>query len=447
VKRPNFLFIHTDQHAGGALSCAGNPNMMTLHLDALAARGVRFTRSYCTSPLCTPARASYTTGRVPHASGIRWNHQRMDPAVPQMGDVLRRAGYETAWVGKWHVPEEYPPEPDAIPGFDNLPIEGRNLAGGPYPVRITGTDGWDHNLGLYVDRAVAQTAVTFLRRKHNQPFLLSVALMNPHDICFPSEYCRWGPPDESRLPPLPANFEPPEGEPGLLAETRFTHEWSTNWAKEWNEKGWREAAWLYHRMVEHADGSIGVVLDALREAGLEKDTVVIYTSDHGEGAASHRWIGKLSLYDEAVAVPLVVSCPGTVPEGVADAQHLVSAVDIFPTVCDFAGIEPPPGLDGISLRKTIENPSSPDRPFVGCALYPVGPESDVEGRMIRTPKFKYTAFSREKNPEMLVDMEADPGEMRNLAGTPSMKGVLDEHRRFLKEWLANTRDGFRLSAI
>jgi len=442
MDRPNFLFIHSDQHTSAALSCAGNRTLSTPNLDALSARGIRFTRSYCTSPLCTPSRASFTTGRIPHASGVRWNHQRMDPAIPQLGDVLRQAGYETAWVGKWHVPEEYPPEPDAIPGFTNLEIEGRNTGKGPYPVQIEGVNGWDHNLGLYVDRAVANTAATFIMNKHDNPFLLSVALMTPHDICFPTEYGRWGVPPVEGLPPLPDNFPPPSNEPALLEETRFSHEWSTTFANKWDEKGWREARWFYHRMVEHADASVGLVLDALRKSGLERDTVVIYTSDHGEGGGSHQWLGKLSLYDEAVSVPFIVSRPGSLPEGVVDSRRLVSSLDIFPTVCDFAGITPPPDLEGTSLKQFIEKPALPGPTFVPCALYPVGPESDVAGRMIRTSRYKYTAFSRGERPEMLVDMEADPGEMKNLAGEPSMQKVLDDHHRMLKEWIIKTRDDF-----
>ena len=442
MERPNFLFIHTDQHTAGALSCAGNRDLSTPNLDRLASRGVRFTRSYCTSPLCTPARASYTTGRIPHASGVRWNHQRTDPAVPQLGDVLRRAGYATAWVGKWHVPEEYPPEPDALPGFMNIPIEGRNMEKGPYPVRIDGVSGWDHNLGLYVDRAVAQTASTFLRRRHDRPFFLSVALMNPHDICFPTEFHRWESHDKPRLPNLPSNFEPPDGEAGLLAETRFTHEWSTTFAKDWDEPGWQKARWLYNRMVEHADASVGLVLDALRESGVERDTVIIYTSDHGEGGGAHRWLGKLCLYEEAVAVPFIISRPGAVPEGVTDSRRLVSSLDILPSVCDFVGISPPPGMEGASLKPAIEEPALPGPGFVPCALYPVGPDSDVAGRMVRTARYKYTAFSRGERPEMLVDLENDPGETRNLAGESAMKPAMEEHRGLLRDWLEKTGDNF-----
>jgi arylsulfatase A-like enzyme len=440
---PNLLVILTDQHRNGALGADGNRLVRTPHLDALAARGVRFARSYCASPLCSPARASWVTGRTPLASGVITNHQKLDPGLPTLGDVFRAAGYETVWAGKWHVPEEYPLEPAAIPGFDNLPLPGRETDRNGYPVRIAGRPGaWEHNLGGYADVPVAGAAAAFLRRPHDRPFLLVVSLMNPHDICFPTAYDRAGEVGDAELAPLPANVEPPEGEADLMRETRFTHEWSATLAKGWDDRAWRANAALYHRFIGQADAAVGVVLGGLREAGLEAGTPVVYTSDHGEGTPAHRWIGKLSLYEDAISVPFIARWPGRIPAGSVIREHPASGLDLFPTLCGLAGLEPPPGVHGADLRPLLEKPAGPGPESAFCALYPVSADSDVAGRAVRTAPWAYSAFSRGQVRETLFDLGTDPGETRNLAGDPGSRRELDRHRALLRDWLARTGDPF-----
>lgn len=338
---------------------------------------------------------------------------------------------------------EYPVSPDAIPGFDNLPILGRTTEEGDYPVKIRGRDsGWKHNLGIYVDEPAAETAAAFLRRKHDRPFMLAVSIMNPHDICFPSEHHRAGPVSDSELPPLPANFRPDPEEPELLIGTRFSHEGSSRAANRWDERGWRQAMRIYYRFTEVADKAVGIVLDALESSGLEQDTVIIYTSDHGEGNASHMWFGKLSLYEESAAVPFLVSWKGVIPAGAADTERLVSACDILPTVLGCAGIDPPPGIDGEDLGPLIKDTSAKGREYVGCALYPVSEKSNLEGRMIRTRRFKYTVFSPGARPEMLFDIVNDPGETRNRARDPGFEQEMKKHRAMLGDWITRTGDSF-----
>ncbi|MEK7475007.1 MAG: sulfatase-like hydrolase/transferase [Candidatus Coatesbacteria bacterium] len=439
---PNLLVILTDQHRNGALGADGDAFVRTPHLDALAARGVRFARSYCASPLCSPSRAAWVTGRTPLASGVTTNHQKLDPGLPTLGGVFRAAGYETVWAGKWHVPEEYPLERDAIPGFDNLPLRGRETDRNGYPVRVAGRPGaWEHNLGGYADVPVAEAAAAFLRRPHDRPFLLVVSLMNPHDICFPTAYDRAGPVADAELAPLPPNVEPPDGEADLHRETRFTHEWSATLAKGWDDLAWQASAALYHRFVGQADAAVGVVLDGLRAAGLEAVTPVVYTSDHGEGTPAHRWIGKLSLYEDAISVPFIVTRPG-VTGGRVERQRPASGLDLFPTLCGLAGVMPPPGLHGTDLAPVIADPSASGPESAFCALYPVSGDSDIAGRAVRTTRWAYSAFSRGAVRETLFDLAADPGETRNLAGEPGTRPELDRHRGLLRDWLVKTGDPF-----
>lgn len=443
--RMNLLFIFTDQQTVRAMSAAGNPDLSTPRLDALAASGVRFTNSFCASPLCSPSRGSLATGMLPSRSGVTTNHQSLRPDLPHLGGVLRNAGYETVWAGKWHVPNEYPVPPETIPGFDILPLAGRELDRNAYPVRVSGRPGaWDHNLGHYADAPYAEAAAAWLKQKRTKPFCLAVSLMNPHDICFPEAYPRAGDPPND-LPELPRNFAPPSGEPTLIADTRYTHEGMAKPAKDWTERDWRLARWRYHRFTEMADRTVGTVLDALRESGRERDTLVCFTSDHGEGAGSHRWIGKLSLYEESVAVPFILSCPGTVPGGRVDTDHLVSGVDVLPTLCEYAGVPIPPGLDGVSVKPVVDDPALPGRDAAVVAMHPVWQGSTDEGRLLRTKRWAYAAFSRGPIPESLFDLRNDPGETRNLAADPAFTGDRQALRSLLAAKLSAAGDSFRLT--
>jgi len=456
VKRPNILLIYTDQHRNGAMSfMAGRPGTglavpgapapagaLTPALDALSARGLSFANSYCPSPLCSPSRASLVTGVMPHRAGVITNHQGLDPGVPHLGGIMREAGYETAWAGKWHVPGEYPLGRDTIPGFDNLTLPGRLTDNDGYPLRVEGKPGnWMHNLGSYVDVPVAGAATAFLKQPHDRPFLLVVSLMNPHDICFPEAYDRAGSFRDDELPPLPRNFEPPNDEAAVLLSTRYTHEGSARAARDWDDRAWRTSMALYNRFVGQVDAPIGTVLTALRDAGLEDDTVVIYTSDHGEGTAAHRWLGKLSLYEEAVTVPFIVAGPG-VPGGRMDGARLVSGLDVTPTILGYAGVPVPSSMDGTNLKPLVEDASLPGRECVFCAQYRVWKEAVEEGRMARTARYKYAAYHPGKPSEMLFDLLEDPGEMRNLAPDPRAAGELRRHRELLRLWLDRTGDPF-----
>jgi choline-sulfatase len=151
---------------------------------------------------------------------------------------------------------------------------------------------------------------------------------------------------------------------------------------------------------------------------------------------------KLMLHEEPVTVPLIVSWKGVTPSGRVDEEHLASGVDILPTICDYAGVRPLKGVTGGSLRPLIEDPDLPGRDFVVSELYPDPKCPEMQARMLRTRRYKYVAFSEGRNREMLFDLYADPGEMRNLALIPASQEELSNHRRLLRQWMAETDDRF-----
>jgi len=429
--RPNVLLLMTDQQTLKAVGAYGNKYLRTPAMDSITASGVRFEKSYCTAPVCGPSRSSILTARMPHQTGVEVNGQSIHAGIPNLGEIFRQAGYETAWAGKWHLPASYPRGKQAsIDGFDYLPAR----------------EGTKFGLGADSDDPVADEAVKFLRKKHSRPFLLGVSLHNPHDIC---SWVRHKPikhPDLDSFPPLPPNFAVDPNEPEFIQDCRRRRQYGPEilHTKNWDKDQWRAYLQAYYRLTEEVDRTIGRVLAALREEGLEDDMLIVFTSDHGEGAAGHQWVVKLMLYEEPVTVPLIVSRKGVTPAGVVDKRHLVSGLDVLPTICDYAGIGWPRHVAGYSLRPLIEDPTLPGRQFVVAELQPFLKDRSRKGRMLRTQQFKYVAFSDGRNPEMLFDLEADPGETRNLARLPAMQNVLKSHRSLLRQWVRRSDDQFEV---
>lgn len=447
--KPNILLIITDQQHARMLSCAGNPYLKTPNLESLARTGARFERAYCGNPVCVPSRFSMLSGTMPSRIDMETNGEIGHP-VPQeildntMGAVFRRAGYQTVYGGKTHVPGGGKKRPMENYGFESITADQRE--------------------------GLAETCATFLRRKHERPFLLVASFINPHDICYmairawqksgmvgkgakaaplspPAIRCLdtalqrpAGVSEEeffrSNCPPLPPNHGIPERELSVFAAKLGGFRGYVR--QHWTERDWRLHRWAYARLTERVDGEIGKVLAALREAGLEKTTLVMFTSDHGDMDSAHRFEDKSLLYEEAVNVPLIVSWKGIIREGLVDRDHLVSTgLDLIPTMCDFAGIAVPAPLRGCSVRPLAEGKQAvPWRHHLVV--------ENQQARLILADHWKYMVGAGEGIREMWIDLAHDPGEMKNLASDPAYYERVKTGRRLLKEWYAN--HGLTLSA-
>jgi arylsulfatase A-like enzyme len=440
--RPNILFIMTDQQQAGMMSCEGNKWLKTPALDRLAASGVRFERAFASNPVCVPSRFSLQTGLMPSAIGMGQNEDSPQAAVTEtmvrqsLGRIFRNASYETVYGGKVHLPSK-------MKGIANLGY--RNLTS-------------DRRQGL------ADACAEFLKGRHEKPFLLFASFINPHDICYmaindfnrsqqkapinneDSMICeavldrvrKTGDISdfvEKNCPPLPANHAVPDSEPECITLSYINiRPFRAYIRRNWTDEQWRLHRWAYCRLTEMVDKEIGTVLDALREAGLEENTLIVFTSDHGDMDSAHKIEHKSVLYEEAVRIPFIMSYKSKIPAGVIDNTHLVSnGLDLLPTLCDYSGIKPPEGLFGRSLRPLAEGKDVKQwRDFVVA--------ESQNGRMVRTKRFKYCIYDSGRRREQLIDIENDPGEMKNLAEVEKYKGVLDEHRRLLRTWVEKTGD-------
>jgi len=273
VQKPNILLIFTDQQNIKMMSSMGNPYLSTPNMDKLAREGVMFAQSYCTSPVCGPARSSIISGRIPHETGVEWNGDSMNPNIVNAGEIFRKAGYNTIWAGKWHLPESYPQRAASkqkeIRGFDPLPFRDPEIK------------NW--MLGAETDSPLTEAVVDSIGQYDKEsPFFLAVSYHNPHDICFYPRKVGWVSENDSlleirhygfkyrlpdpiaihpdhftNLPPLPPNHEIGLGEPSFVSDKRKDHDvygMETKLANmEFSEKEWRGYFNAYCRLTEMVD--------------------------------------------------------------------------------------------------------------------------------------------------------------------------------------------------
>ena len=421
-EKPNILLIITDQQTADAMSCAGNQYLHTPAIDELAASGVRFERNYVTQPLCLPFRSSLQTGCYPHEIGTISNGRPIQGDFPMLGKLVASAGYDCFYIGKWHV--------------------GADLGSAGYkPYGFGGKDD-----------VKAKAAEKFLLSEHEKPFFLTVSFMNPHNVCqlaradadgsdLPDGPIETAPTDLNRLPPLPDNFDIPENEPTVIRKIQEVSRVKHYPTENWDELTWRQYLWGYYRLVEKVDAEIGKVLTALKEGAYGDNTIVIFTSDHGEGVAMHHWNQKQILYEQAVRTPLIIQWKGKTQKQVY--PELVSnALDIPVTILDIAGVEKPSTMRGVSLSPILEGKSIPARDFVVTETMFASGDRNLggTGRMIRTKSFKYCIYDNGEKREQLFDMEKDPGEMNNLVYNEEYKAQLKEHRELIAQWAKETND-------
>ncbi len=434
-EHPNILYIMTDQQNASMMSCTGNRWLKTPALDGIAANGVRFTCAYSTNPVCIPARFSLQTGHYPSEIGLRDNNTRVADKAKALsmhpnsiGNLFRNAGYETFWGGKVHLPDT------------NWKI---------------GT--WGYDVLTYNERdSLATVCADFLlhRKKSGKPFLLFASFINPHDICYDA-IC-WATPDNPLVktkpaeidtalklpegvskeeffakycPPLPANHMPMIGETSGVDSLIRLRTFRGIVRDKWTDEDWRLHRWAYARLTERVDAQIGIVMDALKKSGLDKNTIVIFTSDHGDNDASHKLEHKTFFYEESTNIPFLVSYPWMKEKGVVDSTHLINnGLDLLPTLCDFAGIQPPSDITGHSvapLTREDKNISWPTHIF----------EENEIGFLIRTDRYKYELNDRGKVREMFVDLKSDPGETVNKINDPADKSKADSLRVLLMDHL------------
>ena len=432
--RPNILFLMTDQMQGRVL----DPEHVcqTPNLDALAQRGVRFTRAYTPNPVCSPARASLMTGLLPHSHGVlQVTHCTPDDQAvlrekPHWAQRLVAAGYRTAYFGKWHVErsndlqlfgwqvdgsfgsELYTGEAERLgatpPKRGESPFEG--LTGGPagYPRDLLYAVS-EEPRALSGDVAVA-LAEEFLDEatKGNRPWCAFVSILEPHDPFVTSRqaYERY---DVDAIPVPPNWNDSLEGRPGLYRKAARAF-------SEITEKEKKEAAAAYYASITEIDTKFQKLIDLVERKGQLDETIVVLTSDHGELLGAHGLYMKNSgAFEEAYNVPLIMAGPGIAPGAVSSAR--VGLQDVAPTLLELVGLEPIGSPDSRSFQPVLKDPGANDPDYtVGYAEY-FGTRYWLSQRIVWDGSWKlvWNGFDFDE----LYNLEEDPYELQNLGGDPA----------------------------
>jgi arylsulfatase A-like enzyme len=443
ASRPNILFLIADDHRFQAVRSNGDPVVQTPTLDALAARGVSFQSAYihggCSAAVCVPSRAAVNTGVNPFRAQVeglpgdplplhsKVRSGRIRPDLALLGETFRAAGYRTFATGKWHNDRDsfHRSFSDARNVFfggmcdhTKVPVQDYDPAGryGRERERVGSTDS---------SVLFAETAISFLRaQRGDRPFFVYAAFTAPHDPRTPPpEYRELYPPAAM---PVPPNFAPQH--PFDNGELKIRDELLASFPREPGEVQRHLAE--YYGMISHLDHQLGRILGALEETGQAANTIVVYLADHGLAVGQHGLIGKQNLYDHSIRVPLILAGPG-LPSGRRPAG-LVYSHDVFPTLCELAGIDIPDTVESHSLRLGW-TPNAEGRDVVFAAYKGLQ-------RMLRRENWKLIEYTVPGQPlrRQLFDLRADPWEMRNLVLEPAhrqrvadMSTELEEQRAML----------------
>ncbi len=412
----NIVFVLIDDQRFDALGFAGHPFLQTPHLDALATGGLVFDRAFVTTALCSPSRASILTGQYAHVHGVLDNSTPLPEATPTFPEELQRAGYETAFIGKWHMGGESD-EPRA--GFDRwISFRGQ----GVYENPVFNIDGKETPQEGYVTDLLTDHAVEFLETKREKPFMLYLSHKAVHAEFIPAPRHKGSYADKTY--PHPAS----------MADTEENYAGKPEWVRD-QRSSWHGVDGMYNHTVDFdqfarqyaetmraVDDSVGRVVDTLRAQGTLDSTLIMFMSDNGFLFGEHGLIDKRCMYEPSIRVPLIVHCPELVPKpGVR--SEMVLNIDIAPTILEAAGLHAPAAIQGQSFLPVLQGQSAAWREaflyeYFWERSFPQTPT--VLG--VRTDTHKFMKFHGIYDTYEMYDLANDPHEMHNVLGPFMHKG-------------------------
>ncbi|MHC4884556.1 MAG: sulfatase family protein [Planctomycetota bacterium] len=472
--QPNILFLFSDQHRADCLGCAGHAHVKTPNLDRLADEGVHFTGAYCATPLCFPSRISLATGRFPHNTGHNTNNEGfLYPDTPMISHAFRDAGYRTAHLGKLHLAQcEKAGDPACEAwcheaGWDDaMPIYGKAWScayeedeydaylrwlatagkleafqqdyrercfGWKYPDVSPRPRGYAAPSVLepeeHQDGFITRSACEWLKTvSDDQPWFCWVNWGGPHDP--------WDAPGRFGTMYDPAEMGPPiaddlENAPQKLHRHAHAHGlWKSGLMAP---DQWRKIMAQYYGSISFIDDGIGQILDTLEARGMLENTIVVYSSDHGEMMFDHNMLTKWVMYEASSKVPLIVRLPGGERRAI-DAP--VSLLDLVPTLLDLAGVdrESMPVLHGESLAPALKGEAADGTRAVFCEMDKTKMIRKGPWKFVTDPEFEF---------DQLFHLEDDPEELTNLALDPGQRERCEELRREILHWMINTQNAPR----
>lgn len=448
-KKLNVLFIIADDLTSTGVSSYENKACKTPNIDKLASEGVRYTRAYCQYPVCGPSRASFMFGYYPSASttyGYVSGRENMGPDRKTWSQLFKDNGYYTARVSKIfhmgvpiHIEEgsngtddeaswterfnsqgpewKAPGDGELVQGNPDgtLPIKGGNV------MTIVKADGDDL---VHSDGKTAQKASELIRLHKDEPFFIAVGFVRPHvPFVAPRKYFESYPYEDIKMP------EKVEGDWDDIPKRGINYVSSVN--GKMNSVQEKKAVAAYYASVTYMDAQVGKVLKTLKDEGLEDNTIIIFTSDHGFHLGEHRFWMKVSLHEESARVPMIIKVPGKKP---AVCNSFTELLDLYPTVAELAGLQFSEHLQGKSLVKTLDNPEYKVRDMAFAVT------QGGKTFLLRDENWAYIQYDEDATSGIeLFDMKKDPKQFTNLAENPEYAHVVDDFKEKLKAKLNEVR--------
>lgn len=448
--KPNIIYIFADQLGYESVGYAGDTKARTPHIDRLASQGISFRNMVSNTPVCAPYRASLFTGQYSSSTGMVINELRVNPNTRCLGHVLTDAGYETGYIGKWHLwsnraghhqaqeSSYIPPEMKRYRlGFDGY-WAAYNFNHDYYKAFYYSDTPARIEVNGFEPETQTDLAVRFIK-KHaggNKPFALMLSYGVPHDAWtrdnVPPRYYEMFKDVDFPLPPTWSDTPDPR-----MDRNTDPKEWIEDW-----KKNLPEYQRVYYAMTAALDDNIGRLMIAIDKLGIADRTVVVFTSDHGEMFGRNARVFKLTFYEPAVRVPFLIRWPNHVPAG-AVSDACISTVDIMPTLLGMTNLPIPDSVDGMDLSRQAlgrEGPE-PDAALLQGMGHTFQWRDGFEWRAVRDKRYTYAVY-RSDHSELLFDNVADPMQRRNLAGDPSQQATLTRLRELLKKKMASINDTF-----
>jgi arylsulfatase A-like enzyme len=403
-EKPNVIVFFTDQQRWDTMGLHGNPMNLTPNLDRMATRGTHIYNSFTCQPVCGPARSCLQSGMYATMTGCFTNKNPLGNKAKTLGHYFKEAGYHTGYIGKWHLAGEEPVPASKREGYDDwLAAEILEFTSDAYSTVLYDNDNKPVKLPGYRVDALTDSAIRFIDKQQENPFFLFVSYVEPHHQNYRDDY----PAPDGYRERYTGRWTPPDLE--SLVGTAPQHLGG------------------YYGMVKRLDEALGRMLDALKSLGLDDNTIVLFSSDHGCHFKTRNNEYKRSCHDSSIRVPTAFTGPGFNRGG--QLQQLVSLIDLPPTLLDAAGIAIPEQMQGRSILPLLKHTETdwPEEIFVQIS------ESEV-GRAVRTKRWKYGVTAPDKDPwidsasdcyeeQYLYDLYADPYELTNLVGYASHKEV------------------------
>ncbi|HPD57490.1 MAG TPA: sulfatase [Smithellaceae bacterium] len=416
-KKPNILFILTDDHRYDAFSCMGHPVVKTPNLDRIANEGANFKNAFVTTSLCSPSRASFLTGQYAHTHGVVTNHTMWDDNNVTFMELIKKAGYDTAFIGKWHMPGDKLPNLRGVDEFITFTKEGGQGVYYDCPLIINGVE--TPRPGKYITDDLTDFAIKFIEKKKRNPFCLYLSHKAAHFGFRPPQHMR-------TLYKGQDLHMPPE---------------SDTWVTLTNNNIFVGAPLPmnnlyrnYLRVITSVDEQVGRLLNTLERMGELDDTVIIYAGDNGHLFGERGLYDKRNAYEESIRIPFFIRYPKLTRQA-GKRDQMILNIDLAPTLLDIIGARIPSTMQGESIVPYLKSPLLEGRDAFLYEHFPVFPIPIPGIAAVRTKHYKYIEYQKGTWDDQLFDLKNDPRELKNIIKTDAGRLVLPA----LKDRLENLK--------